>query len=331
MSHRELEDPSMEPQMKSSETYYIGIDISKDKIDVFTRHNNTVQTIPNRPHDIRKWIAELAKQHENLHLVCEATGGYEKPLLTTAFKAGRPISLINARCMRSFADAMSQHAKTDPIDAQMITHFAEVKQPTALVKPSDTQEALQALGRRRMSLVNRITQEKNALQKTENTTVKRDIKTSIKGLERRLLTFDKKIDELVAGDEKLNKHRERIESIKGMGRVSSNAILSELPEIGELTDKQLSALVGVAPFPKDSGKSKGKRMTQGGRARVRVRRGLFMAAQSASRFNHVLSEFYQRLRSKGKSHHVAVIAVMRKLVCLINRLLRDPKFKLREG
>jgi len=329
MSHRELEDPSMKLQMKSSETYYIGIDISKDKIDVFTRHDNTAQSIQNQPKDIRKWIAELAKQHGNLHLVCEATGGYEKPLLTTAFNAECPISLINARCMRSFADAMSQHAKTDPIDAQMITRFAEVKQPTALAKPSATQEALQTLGRRRMSLVNKITQEKNALQKADNTFVKRDIVSSIKGLKKRLLKFESEIDRLVAADEDLTSKRKRMESIKGMGRASSNAILAELPEIGELTDSQISALVGIAPFPKDSGKTKGKRQTQGGRSRVR--RGLYMAAQSASRFNHILSEFYQRLRSRGKSHHVAVIAVMRKLVCLINRMLKDPDFKLSEA
>lgn len=329
MSHRELEDPSMKPQMKSSESYYIGIDISKDKIDAFTRHDSTVQQITNQSKDIRKWIAQLAKQHEKLHLVCEATGGYEKPLLTAAFKAECPISLINARCMRSFADAMSQHAKTDPIDAEMITRFAEVKQPRALVKPSATQEALQDLGRRRASLVNRITQEKNALQKTGSAFVKRDIELSIKGLQNRLLKFETEIDKLVAADEDLASKRKRMERIKGMGRASSNAVLAELPEIGRLTGSQLSALVGVAPFPKDSGKSKGKRLTQGGRSRVR--RGLYMAAQSASRFNHILSGFYQRLRSRGKSHQVAVIAVMRKLVCLINRMLKDPDFKLSEA
>ena len=329
MSHRELEDPSMKPQMKSSETYYIGIDISKDKIDAFTRHSDSVHSMPNDPKAIGRWITEITKQHKKPHLVCEATGGYEKPLLREAFALDCPISLINARSMRFFADAMSQHAKTDPIDAKMITRFAEVKCPAALEKPTATQEALQALGRRRASLTNRITQEKNALQKADNATVKQDIKTSMRDLEKRLEKFDKKIDELVTGDKELKSKRERIESIKGMGRVSANTILAELPEIENLTEKQVSALIGVAPFPKDSGKSKGKRLTQGGRARVR--RGLYMAAQSASRFNHVLSEFYKRLRSKGKSHRVAVIAVMRKLVCLIGRLLKDPEFRLEEG
>ena len=123
----ELEVPSMKSQMKTLKTYYIGIDISKDKLDVFTRHNNEVKTTANLPKDIGKLIAKLAKEHENIHLVCEATGGYEKPLLKAAFKACCPISLMNARCVRSFADAMSQHAKTDPIDAQIVTHFAEVK------------------------------------------------------------------------------------------------------------------------------------------------------------------------------------------------------------
>jgi transposase len=143
-----------------------------------------------------------------------------------------------------------------------------------------------------------------------------------------LLRIDKEIDKLVTGDKELNSKRQQMESIKGIGRVSANTILIELPEIGSLTDGQASALVGVAPFPQDSGKHKGKRLTRGGRARVR--RGLFMGAQSASRFNHVLSEFYNRLRNKGKCHRVAVIAVMRKLVCLINKMLGDSEFKLSE-
>jgi transposase len=200
--------------------------------------------------------------------------------------------------------------------------------PVALVKPSVTQEALQAFGRRRDSLVTKITQEKNALQKTDNVIVMRDIKSSIKELETRLLRIDKEIDKLVTGDKEFNSKRQQIESIKGIGRVSANTILIELPETGNLTDGQASALVGVAPFPQNSGKHKGKRLTRGGRARLR--RGLFMGAQSASRVNHVLSEFYNRLRNKGKRHRVTVIAVMRKLVCLINKMLGDSEFKLSE-
>ena len=310
--------------MKTTETYYIGIDISKDNLDVFTRHDQGARTVANRAKAIERFIAELAEQHENIHLVCEASGGYEKPLLKAAFRAGQPISLINARCVRSFADAMSQHAKTDSIDAEVITHFAEVKKPSALVPPSATQEALQALGRRRQSLVNKITQEKNALKKADHPMVRRDLQTSIRGLESRLIKFDKEIDRLVDGDDEMRIKRKRMESIAGIGRVSANTILAEMPEMGTLTDKQASALVGVAPFPKDSGKHRGKRMTQGGRARVR--RGVYMGAMAASRFNPILSEFYKRLRSRGKCHHVAVIAVMRKLICLINRLLRDPEF-----
>jgi transposase len=139
---------------------------------------------------------------------------------------------------------------------------------------------------------------------------------------------DKEIDSIITGDDELKLKRQRIESLKGIGRVSANVVLSELPELGTLTDKQAAALVGVAPFPKDSGKHRGKRLTRGGRRRVR--RGLYMAAQVASRYNHVLSEFYKRLRKKGKAHHVAVIAVMRKMVCLLNRMLANPEFNLAE-
>jgi transposase len=315
----------MKPQMKSLETYYIGIDISKDKLDVFTRHDGQVRTIANQSKSIAKLITELVEQSGKIHLACEATGGYEKPLLKAAFKADCAISLMNARCVRSFADAMSKHAKTDAIDAEMITRFAEVKEPSPMVAPSATQEALQALSRRRTILVTRLTQEKNALQQADNTIVKRDIKSTIQGLKLRIAKIEKELDKIVTGDAELKAKRARMESVKGIGRVSSNAILSEMPELGSLTDKQASALVGVAPFDKDSGKHKGKRMTKGGRGRLR--RALYMGAQSASRFNHVLSEFYERLKGKGKSHRVAVIAVMRKLVCLLNRMLSDADFK----
>lgn len=176
----------MKLQMKSSETYYIGIDICKAKLDVFTRHDNQVQQVLNDPKAIDNFLANLAKQHDNIHIVCEATGGYEKPLLKAAFKADCPISLVNARCVRSFADAMSQYAKTDPIDAKVITFFAEVRKPSGMTEPTPTQETLQALSRRRASIVASITQEKNALQKADNTIVKRGISSMIRLLEGRL-------------------------------------------------------------------------------------------------------------------------------------------------
>lgn len=316
----------MKLQMNSLETYYVGIDISKDKLDVFTRHDNRVHTVANDPKSIGELIAELTKQPGKIHIVCEATGGYEKPLLKTAFKANCAISLMNARCVRAFANAMSQHAKTDSIDAKMITHFAEVRQPSPMPEPTPTQEALKALSRRRSSLVTSLTQEKNALQKnSDNTMVKRDIKSCIRGLESRIAKIEKEIDRIVTSDDELKTKRQRMESIKGIGRVFSNAILSELPELGLITNKQASALVGVAPFPKDSGKHKGKRIIQGGRSQLR--RSLYMGALSASRFNHVLSEFYKRLMERGKCHHVAVVAVMRKLVCLVNEMFVNPDFK----
>ena len=318
-----------ETQMKSSETYYIGIDISKDKLDVFTSHDNEVQVVPNVTKDINKLIRQLVKQSGKIHLACEATGGYEKKLLKAAFKAECPISLINARRVRAFADAMGQHAKTDPIDAKMINRYAEVRSPSELVPSTEEQEGLQALCRRRISLTAKLAQEKNALGKADNVIVTRDIRSSIKGLESRIAKMEKEIDEIVTADEDLSNKRERMEEIKGIGRVSANAILSELPEIGKLTNKQASALVGVAPFAKESGKHRGKRMIQGGRGRAR--RGLYMGALSASQHNHVLSEFYRRLRGKGKSHHVAVVAVMRKLVCLINKMLGDSTFQLSEA
>jgi transposase len=314
----------MKLQMKSSETYYIGVDISKDKIDVFTRHDHQVHTIANQLESIDRLIADLAK-HGKIHIVCEATGGYEKALLNAAFKADIPISLLNARCVRAFADAMSQNAKTDAIDAEMITRFAETKQPSPMTPPTPTQEALRALSRRQASLVTNLVQEKNAVQKVDNATVKRDIKSHIRLLEARIAKIEKELDKIITSDEESLAKRKRMESITGVGRAFSNAMLTEMPELGSLRDKQASALVGVAPFNKDSGKHKGHRIIMGGRGQLR--RSLYMGAQSAARFNPVLSEFYNRLRGKGKSHHVAVIAVMRKLVCLLNRMMADPEFK----
>ena len=311
--------------MKSTETYYVGIDISKDNLDVFTRHDGQARSVTNDRKNIAKLITKLTNFAGNIHIVCEATGGYEKALLSTAFKANCAISLVNALCVRSYADAMGQHAKTDPIDAEMITCFAEAKKPRPTPAPTPAQEAIKALSRRRDRLVARLTQEKNSLDKEENVVVRNDIKSHIRSLERRVMKMVKEIDKIVMADDELRTKRERMESIKGVGRVFANAVLAELPELGKVTDKQASALVGVAPFPKESGRYKGKRIIRGGRSRLR--RSLFMGAFAASRFNHVLSEFYQRLRAKGKVHRVAVVAVMRKLICLLNRMLADPKFQ----
>ena len=154
--------------MKSSETYDIGIDISKDKLDVFTSHDNEVQVVPNVTKDINKLIRQLVKQYGKIHLACEATGGYDKKLFKAALKAECPISLIsliNARRVRAFADAMGQHAKTDPIDTKMITRYAEVRSLSELVPSTEEQEGLQALCRRRTSLTAKLVQEKNALGK----------------------------------------------------------------------------------------------------------------------------------------------------------------------
>ena len=307
----------------NTDKIYAGVDVSKAKLDVSRRGWKKARCFANNAAGIAELFAALDGDE---HIVCEATGGYEKQLMKAAWAAGRQISRVDPGRVRSFAHAAGQLAKTDPIDAALIRSFAEAFGPSALPEPAADHDKLVAASRRRESLARRLAKARTALGRETDPYARNDINVEVNFLRGRLGMLEAHIDKLIAADAELTAKRRRAMQVKGVGPVCSQAVLAEIPELGSLTDKQASALAGLAPFNRDSGKTTGRRSVRGGRGRLR--RALYMPAMSAARHNAVLKEFYERLLAKGKPHHVAIVAVMRKLICLLNRMIGDPGFEL---
>ncbi len=314
----------MNQKTNKDQPHYIGVDVCKDKLDVFCRRWSRPRVFANNLAGIRSLLKELSKTNQNIHVVCEATGGYEKQLLSLAFESDVAISRVNPRQVRDFARAKGQLAKTDEIDARILCEYGEVFAPAPTKALSPTQNELSAVIRRRHHLVSQLVGEKTALQKATDKFVRKDLKAAIAFLQRHIASCDQQIKALISSDEVMSQKQRRMAQIKGVGPGVCSLILGELPELGSISDKQAAALVGLAPMNRDSGKWRGTRTIHGGRALVR--RGLYMPALCAAKHNTILSEIYQRLRAANKPHHVALTAVMRKMICLLNRILGDPQF-----
>lgn len=305
-----------------SKKQYVGIDVSKAKLDIFDGAQS--QTIANEMSDIRDWLAPFKHSANEIHLVCEPSGGYEKKLVKAALKAGIIISVVNAKQVRDFAGAQGKLAKTDKIDAQILADYGQVFDPRPDVELSATQQSLSAVTRRRDRLVRQLAAEKVALPKADIAFVMADIKRSIGVFSRAVERCDKEIERLIDSEKSLKEKQKRMEQIKGIGKCASSILIAEMPELGSLTDKEAASLIGVAPFNRDSGRWRGKRTIRGGRGLIR--RSLYMPALCAVRHNPILREFYQRLIAKNKPHKVAIVAVIRKMICLLNRILADPNY-----
>lgn len=261
-----------------------------------------------------------------MHLICEATGGYERALVRTLHQAGIAVSVINPRQVRDFARACGRLAKTDAIDAAILRDYGAKLQPTPDRPPPEGEAEFAELMRARQELVSLVTDEIN---RREHATLPELVKLSHlrqKQLEKQLAEVDRLLDRHVQQHSELTAKAERLQQVAGVGRVTALTVLALLPELGRIKDAQASALVGVAPLNCDSGQSRGQRHIHGGRAAVR--RVLYMAALTAVRHNPILRTFYQGLRSRGKPAKVALTAVMRKLTILLNRLLKNPHFCL---
>lgn len=303
---------------------HVGIDVSKARLDVHCpAWDHPAASFANTPAGLGKLMDALPAGR--VHLLCEATGGYEKALLAAAWKRGIDITSLNPARVRDYARATGIQAKTDGLDASVIARFGEATDPAPMRPPSATQEALTATVRRRDTLAGERARHKNALEKETDAYLLRDIRTTVTFLARRIAQLDARISKLIASDPDLAGKRERMERVKGIGPVASAVVLAEGRELGSLSDKEAASLAGLAPFNRDSGQKRGVRSIRGGRSRLR--RGLYMPALSASRHNPILKALYERLTTKGKAHHVAIAAVMRKLVCLLNRILADPCFE----
>jgi transposase len=322
-SNRKTE-PMKTPATKPSPAY-AGVDIGKASLDLSLagqapcRHSNDAA-------GIAALLKVLKKLPAPVQVICEPSGGYERDLLEALWAAGLAVSLVHAARVRAFARAQGLLAKTDPIDAGVLREFGELLQPGTLAAPSAPRERLAALVQRREQLVNLLSTEVQRLAQTRDAVVRKLGRNLLKALERQVAQLATMIEAQIEADATLKAQSERLQQVKSIGPVTASTLLAELPELGTLSRNESGALAGVAPYNRDSGAHRGRRTIRGGRGRVR--RVLYMAAVVATRFNPILKAFYARLITAGKPKKLALTAVMRKLVVLLNHLLKNPQFKL---
>lgn len=304
---------------KKSQTF-VGIDVCKELLEVAVHEHDYQLRCPNKPTAFTSLIAELVALRPAL-IVLEATGGWETRVTAALHAAGLPVVIINPRQVRDFAKAVGQLAKTDRLDARILAHFAAAVKPPLRPLKSQNEAELDALSGRRRQLIEMLTAEKNRHGSAATDTVRDEIKEHIDWLEERIDELDQQLQGLLKCSPVWRAKDKILKSVPGIGPVVSVSMLAELPELGTLNRHQISKLVGVAPLNRDSGPLRGTRHIYGGRARVRSM--LYMAALSATRFNPVIKEFYLRLLAKHKPFKVAITACMRKLLVIINVMLRD--------
>jgi transposase len=297
---------------------FIGIDVARDSLEVASRPAGEHWQVANDPAGIGALLPRLRALRPTL-IVLEATGGLELPALAALGSAGLPVVAVNPRQVRDFARAIGKLAKTDAIDAQVLAHFADAVRPAVRPLPDAATQALAALVTRRRQLVEMLTAEENR-RKSAPTAIRADIQAHIAWLRKRLKGVDKELSQAVRTSPLWREQEDVLRSVPGIGPVVSVTLLADLPELGTLGRKQVAALVGLAPLNRDSGTWRGKRTIWGGRATVRA--ALYMAALVGSRRNPVLRDLYMRLLAAGKTKKVALTACMRKLLTIVNALLK---------
>ena len=297
---------------------FIGIDICKDRLDVADDSESIPWSVANDDSGISSLVDRLKALQPAL-IVMEATGGLETLLYAALTTAGLPAVVMNPRQVRDFAKAMGTLAKTDALDAQVLARFGAAIQPEVRPMKDDTTQELTALVTRRRQLLAMLTAEKTRLQQAAKW-IRKDIKAHTVSLEKRLKTLEGHIAEIIKKTPGWKEKDSLIRSVPGAGNVLSMNLLSSLTELGTLNRREIATLVGVAPLNRDSGNFRGKRMVWGGRAQVRA--ALYMSALSVSRYNPVIKPFYQRLIAKGKKPKVALTACMRKLLVILNTMVK---------
>jgi transposase len=301
------------------DTIVVGIDVSKERLDVHVRPAGTVLSYSRDAAGIDALIGELGGLALQL-IAVEATGGFEEVVVASLAAAGLPVVVVNPAQVRAFASAIGRRAKTDPIDAAVIAHFAEATKPQVRPLPDAATQALADLVTRRRQIIQMIVAE-GQREKRASPRARKSIMRLLKTLRAELSDLDTEISETVRGSPLWREKEDLLASVPGVGPVTVRTMLAELPELGSLDRRKIAALVGVAPFTRQSGKWRGKSFIGGGRASVRA--VLFMAAMTAMRWNPALRAFHHRLRTAGKPKMVALIAVARKLLTILNAILRD--------
>ena len=296
----------------------VGIDVGKESLVCNIYGENTVRTYPNTSRGIQRLQTWLKKKEVDL-VVMEATGGYEKLARLHLGRSGMAVAVVNPTYVRRFAEGMGTLAKTDPIDARMIAWYGFVKQPIPQPPCTQAAEMLSACVDRREQLIAMRTMEKNRLISAA-AYIQESIRVHIQSIDEQIALMEAEIDRLIDQDKQWQDRIDCMMSCKGVGKVTAVTLLAEMPELGHTKREQIAALAGVAPMNRDSGRKSGRRKTRGGR--VKLRRVLYMAAMSASKYNPVIREFYQRLLGKGKLKNVALVACMHKLLTILNAMLR---------
>jgi transposase len=300
---------------------FLGVDVSKAKLDFALGDAKRSRSIKNNEEEIVSQLIGSIQDLPSTIVVMEATGGYEGLLVQLLHQHGVALAVVNPRRVRDFADGVGMDAKTDPIDARVIAFYAQVVKPQPQAAKSEEQEKLKSLVGRRRQLLNLINQEKNRLQQTPDQEIQGYIRKSLESLKKQLETIDRRLAKCIRTDTENARKIEILESVKGLGPVTVSTLLAELPELGALNRGQIAKLVGVAPLNKDSGQKSGQRRIFGGRSYVR--RVLYMATLVATRFNPKIKAFYQRLLSEGKAKKLALAAAMRKLLTILNTLIKN--------
>ena len=297
---------------------FVGIDVSKDCLDVAVRPTGEAWQVSHDSRGINDLVERLGELAPQL-VVLEATGGMEMALAGELAASKLAVAVVNPRHVRDFARAAGKLAKTDALDAQVLAHFAEAMRPDSRPLPDAASQELRALVARRRQLVEMITAEKNRLR-TAARRIRPKVQEHIHWLEGSLVDLDRDMEDFMRSSPMWKDKDQLLRSIPGVGPVLSMTLLSDLPELGALNRGEIAALVGVAPFNRDSGALRGKRTVWGGRRQVRA--VLYMAALVATRYNPVLRDFYQRLCNAGKPKKVALTACMRKLLTILNVMVK---------
>lgn len=308
--------------MQQHITEDVGIDISKSKFDVSFPDRPKGVVYKYTPAGMKKFIAVLIKLQPK-RICLEATGGWENKLVACLHKHNFPVSVVNPRLIRDFARAKNQLAKTDQIDARIIREYAQVMNPRLTPPLTDAQQKMREFTSRREQTSKTIIQEQNRLETTVDREVIKMIEQSIEFHKEQLRLIEKKLKELIDADEESRNRSKILQSVPGIAGITAALLISDLPELGSLNRKQIARLVGVAPTNRDSGTLRGRRTIGGGR--VRIRNGLYMPTVVALRHNPIISAFYKRLVKNGKPKMVALVAAMRKLLIILNTMLKEGK------
>ena len=305
--------------MKTKSPKWVGIDVDKNCLHVHIRPDSKKFSCPNTPEGITDLVKQV-KRSKPMLIVMEASGNMELAVTTALKEAGLQVAVVNPRQVRDFAKATGRLAKNDSLDAGVLAHFAEAIKPPVRPLPEPETQQLEALVNRRHQILEMLTMEKNRLS-SAGKNVRSQLEAHIKWLEDELGQLGRQIEKEIKTNQVWSEKNQILQSVQGVGKVLSSTLIANLPELGQLNRWEVAALVGVAPFDDDSGKKNGKRKICGGRSEVR--KVLYMATMASLIHNPIIKEYYHRLIGKGKKAKVAIVAAMRKLIVILNTMMKE--------